>query len=76
MSDFRMRATTFKRKFGVAPCGCGDDPYKPAEYHFNPIYKSMRDYGDPRAEEVQLSCDECGYYGVVRLNREYHKSEF
>lgn len=76
MSDFSMRATAFQQKFGVAPCDCVNDPYKIAVYHFNPIYKSMGNYGDPRTEEVQLSCDECGYYGVVRLGKEYRKSDF
>ena len=76
MSEFSMRATTFKNKFGVAPCNCWKNPYKPAEYHIDPVYKSMGNFGNPRTEEVRVSCDECGYYGVVRLGGEYYKSDF
>lgn len=33
-------------------------------------------FGNPRTEEVRVSCDECGYYGAVYLGREYYKSDF
>lgn len=76
MSEFTMSALKFRNKFGVAPCNCWDKPYKYACYHFNPVYKSMQQYGDPRTEEVSLYCDECGFFGIVKLGKEYHKSDF
>lgn len=54
MSEFSMRATTFKNKFGVAPCDCWKNPYRPAEYHIDPVYKSMGNFGNPRTEEVRV----------------------
>ena len=36
----------------------------------------MGNFGNPRTEEVRVSCDECGYYGVVRFGGEYYKSDF
>ena len=52
MSEFRMRAMTFKNKFGVAPCDCWKNSYRPGEYHIDPVYKSMGNFGNPRTEEV------------------------
>lgn len=44
MSEFSMRAVTFKNKFGVAPCDCWKNPYIPAKYHIDPFYKSMGEF--------------------------------